>query len=185
MNDNKMNTIKLFCIDFDQTLVKGHYHNYIFKTKKPQNHPDNIIFINELLNHPHTGLKNGNETKLFIQSALNNGHKVAITSYSEYPEVIIPTFKKMGLNDDEINQIIKISFLPNDQRIGKQQHIELAMKTTGISDKTNVYLIDDSKHNCKIAKLLGFNVVLVPEAQDATPEYLNNVIEIAKNPSNI
>ena len=105
----------LFCLDFDQTIVKGHYHN-AYKTRKPPNHPDNIVTIENILNDPATGLKNGPETKQFIQLAIANGHKVAVTTYSQYPEVITPTLKKMGLEEGEVTQIVQVAFLPVDQR---------------------------------------------------------------------
>jgi hypothetical protein len=141
----------LFCLDFDQTIVKGHFHNALSKKNCPYGDPNNIKVIQSLLNSNTTGLKNKIETKNFIQLSLSNGHKVAVTTYSLYPEVVNPTLKHMGLSDSEINQVEIIAFLPKDQSIGKTGHIKKAMETFQISDKSIVYLIDDSDNNCNVA----------------------------------
>lgn len=172
--------VTLFCLDFDQTIVKGHYHNALYKTKKPCNHPDNKITIGNLLNDPNTGLKNGEETKQFIRLALSNGHKVAVTTYSKYPEVIVPTFQKMGLLEEEIDQIIQVAYLPPDQRVGKGGHIETAMRQCNVTDRANVWLIDDSSNNCSMARSAGYNVVEVSDDIDASADYFQPLMAAAQ-----
>jgi len=178
-------TTKLFCLDFDQTLVKGHYHNAMYKTQKPTNHPDNKLTIANLLNDTSTGLKNGEEARQFVQLALANGHKIAITTYSKYPEVISPTLRKMGLSDNEILQIVEVAFLPLDQRVGKGGHIEEAMRKTGVNDRANVWLVDDSANNCNLARNAGYSVVEVPEDRDASPEYFLPLLAAAQIPASV
>jgi hypothetical protein len=171
---------QLFCLDFDQTLVKGHYHNAMVKSKRPANHPDNKITIAGLLDDPNSGLKNGEAAKQFIQLALSNGHKIAVTTYSKFPEVISPTFRKMGLTEEEISQIVQVAFLPMDQRVGKGGHIEEAMQKTGVLDRANVWLVDDSANNCNLARASGYKVVEVPEPADAAPDYYRSLFEAAQ-----
>ena len=172
----------LFCIDFDKTIVNGHFNNILQTTGAAPGEPRNTALIEDLLSDPGTGLKNPTEMKELIQTSLANGHKVAITSYNQYREVFLPTLTRMGLSREEIAQIKVVSFLPEDQSIGKTPHMETAMVATGISDKSQVYLIDDSESNCMIAQSNGFNPIKVPEEANAESTYLRNPLEMAKQP---
>jgi hypothetical protein len=170
----------LFCLDFDQTIVKGHFHNALMKSGgRPGNHESNIEMIEQLLDNPEYGLKNGAAMKQFIQTALGNGHKVAVTTYSLFPEVCTPTFLRMGLSTDEIAQIPCVAFLPKDQSQGKTQHIQQAMQLTGITDKSSVVLVDDSENNCQVAHTSGCLFVKVPESKDAKPDYICTAVSLA------
>ena len=169
----------LFCLDFDHTMVKGHFHNALMKSKLSKDDPQFLPYIEELLNDNTVGLKNGPEMKRFIQEGLKNGHKFAITSYTMFPEAFNPALRRMGLTEDEITQIPQVAFLPMDQRVGKAGHMAQAMEQTGIEDKTKVYLIDDSSNNCRVAKKGGFKVVEVDDDLNAPPDYLTDVTSIA------
>ena len=168
----------LFCIDFDQTIVKGHFHNSLMKAKAVPNHPDNLLLIEALLDDQSMGLKNGKEMRNFISNALLRKHSVAITSYTLFPDVIIPTLRRMGLTSEEISCIQIVAFLPSDQRRGKGLHLEQAMQLSNVLDKSQVYLIDDSHNNCKLAQNAGFKVVMVPAEENASAEYLAPLLNI-------
>lgn len=53
------------------------------------------------------------------------------------------------------------------------------MEMFNFTDKSKVYLIDDSDNNCNVAINEGMNAILVPENKNATPEYLIEVTQIA------
>ena len=118
--------------------------------------------------------------KEFIATALLNKHHIAITSYTLFPDVIVPALRRMGLSSAEIERIHHVAFLPADQRIGKSPHLEQAMQLCNIVDKSQVYLIDDSTNNCKLAKIAGYKVILVPAEEDAAADYLVPLLNIAR-----
>ena len=164
----------LFFIDFDQTIVNGHFHNSLmskFRTKPGS--INNSIFITELLNDPNTGPKNPDQMRDFIRSALQNGHKICITSFTQFPEVFKSTLQKIGLTEDEISKIGLVYGLPKNQSQGKQDHINAAMRTNNITDKRQVCLIDDDENNCNLARANGMQAITVPKQVNAAPTYLN------------
>ena len=173
------NDSQLFCLDFDKTLVNGHFHSSLANagTKAGQASPEQI---GALLDNPDKGLKNPNEMKAFIESSIQAGHKVAITSFTSYPEVIEPTLKKMGLSDETISKIDRVAFLPKDQSQGKAQHMDIAMQNAGITDKSKVTLIDDDERNCRIARRAGMNAIEVPTEKNAPPSYIHEASRIAE-----
>ncbi len=183
----------LFCIDFDQTIVKGHFHNILMNarcipagssTHIPQK---NIDTIESLLNNPNSGLKNPEEMRDFIREALNNGHQIAITSFGGYPEVFNPTLKRMGLSDEEIQQIARIPLrLSRGETLTPKHKIDQmhqAMSRLNITDRNQVLLIDDSQANCQEAIRNGFNSIEVPIDINATPEYLVQAHVLAAQPA--
>jgi len=127
-----------------------------------------------LLKNEETGPKNPKEIKDLISTFLSNGDHVAITTFNEFSGVIKPTLRQIGLKEEQIEKIHIIAFLPEDQDQGKGEHIRAAMEKVGMQNKTQVYLIDDSKHNCDKAKEEGYKSILV----DDTDNYLDNLQEV-------
>jgi len=182
----------LLCFDFDNTLVKGHFHNTLMeiteqtagiygKTAKEimewaRSDPRWMKWyqgkIQKLVDDPIKGPKNPAELKDVIQTALKSGHKIAITSFTLFPEVIKPTLVKIGLAEEEIKQIHLECFLLQDQQQGKIPHMIQAMDHFNIDDRSQVILIDDNSNNCQTARANGFKAVDVPVEPDAAPEYL-------------
>lgn len=186
--------IKLICFDFDKTMVKGHFHSYFYNRVEPNiSEPGvqtcidgkftNILTgavsqgdkgaslqdINTLLQDEDHGPNNPIQLRESIRTALNMGHKVAITSFTLFPEVVIPTLEAIGLSRQEIEQIYVVGGFPrdNDFNLGKIDHIQEAMKHFAITNKDNVMLVDDTNNNLRIAKRNGFrNTVLVASDED-------------------
>lgn len=173
----------LFCIDFDNTLVKAHFHNILSTARIRPDDPKTIVKILQLIADEATGPKNSPQMLEFMRSALQNGHNIAITTFSSYLTGFLPTLQAIGLSAAEIDQIIFIPFLPKDRAAGKNEHIALAMKRFNIIDPSQVYLIDDDERNCSMAVSSGYNAVIVPKEAAAGPEYLIGVSEIAKAPA--
>lgn len=209
---------KLVCMDFDQTLVKGHFHSFLQKTKKqpPNENTAGVQILQndgtflrkdpqckswvkvscvagkgakfeqmiEFLVDPNKGPKNPNEMAQTIKAIIDNGHKLAIVSFTLYPEVIIPslhTILNSLIKDDErtqsyLAQIAVIGGFPSDgdpdnSPLGKEEHIFAAMESYGIRNLENVLLVDDSKKNLDKAvsrtKMRAENMVLVPASKEA------------------
>jgi hypothetical protein len=161
----------LVCFDFDETISQGHFHGYLAGTAAPYGKrrirraepgeatPASIAECVETL-----GLRNPELTAATIKSILANGHKVAVTSYTLYPEVVAPTFRRMGLSENEISQIAIVGGFPEaDGHLdltgkkglhaphGKQPHILEAKNILSALDY-KVILIDDSPGNIKKAR---------------------------------
>lgn len=169
---------KLFCFDFDQTLVNGHFHNTIVKAKV-KTRDAMLQLIESLLVDPTVGLKNPKEVKDIMQSALRNGHAVAIVSFTSFPECFVPTLTKLGLSPDEIAQIGQFHGFPSHPKLYKNEHIAKAMDFAGITNKQNVYLIDDDPQNCAFAEQIGCHAIVVPSEKNAPPFYLHELRQIA------
>jgi hypothetical protein len=161
----------LVCFDFDETISQGHFHGYLAGTTAPYGKkrirraepgeatPELIAECIQTL-----GLRNPELTAATIKSVMAHGHKVAVTSYTLYPEVVAPTFRTMGLSEAEISQIAIIGGFPDvDGHLdltgtkglhaehGKQPHIIEAKNILSAVDY-KVILIDDSVGNIKKAK---------------------------------
>jgi hypothetical protein len=59
-----------------------------------------------------------------IRKTLKHGHKIAITTLSEYPEVIEPALQKLGFTEDEINKVKIINGPSSTLYPGKLKHIK-------------------------------------------------------------
>ncbi len=162
----------LFCWDFDNTIIKGNSHDF-FDDKNIIAGKASKELINQFLADPDTGLKNPKKLLSTIHSALKNGHKIAITSLSEYPEIIIPALQKLGLTEEEIIKIKIIAGPSSSLYPGKLNHIKKAMKAFSITKKESVYLIDDNEKNCIIANENGYGAFKVL-AEDSG-EYLTAI----------
>ena len=151
----------LFCWDFDQTIIKGHLHTFLQEMGVAPGEASEII-VKKFLDNPDNGLKNPVMLLNFFRLAIENNHKIAITTFSAYPEVISPTLRILGLLEEEIIKIKIISGPPINKELGKLEHIEKAMSFFHIVEKSDVYLIDDSIENYQLAIIGGYNAVKVP-----------------------
>ena len=137
------------------------------------------------MDDPASGIKNGPQTRLLIETAIDNGHKVAVTTYSLFPEVCEPAMKKLGLAADIITQIPCIAYLPQDQSSGKTRHMIDALEAHNLPSDTHpskLMLIDDSANNCHVAQKTGFLHVKVPDDPSAI-DYLDAAIALASIPA--
>ncbi|MCS5708970.1 hypothetical protein CC99x_008655 [Candidatus Berkiella cookevillensis] len=161
----------LFCFDFDNTLVKGHFHNQLcgLNVSPGKATPEQIESLIKKF-----GILNKDELLKTFKKILENGHKIAITTWSDYPEVVVPTLKHIGLNETEIKQIYIASGLPENQALRKETHIEGAKKHFSIQDNAYVVLIDDDQMNVLHAQKNGQLGILV-DADDNDALYLKQV----------
>jgi len=170
----------LFCFDYDQTIVKGHFHHLICEEKKRNESAGTTFdvskYLDLLLDDPSVGFKNQSRLRDVIKRALEKGHFVAITSFTSYPELFIPTLLRLGLCSHEVEKIPGFSGLPVSYTSGKTEHILRAMKHFGIENKHLVWLIDDDGINCSKAISDGFNSIQVPASpKDSSSQYLDKI----------
>ncbi|WP_425360091.1 MULTISPECIES: HAD family hydrolase [unclassified Candidatus Tisiphia] len=182
--ENKANTI-LVCWDFDCTVVNGHIHSLLkHKNFQPITY-ENCLIINGSIEEGYTinstydphqiqeimkpllrsdkfGLNHRDQLKDTFNYLLNKGYKVAITSHTRYPDTIKPALKKMGLTEKQIEKIDIITGVPTGGiKMGKNLHIEEAMRLNGITDYFNVVLVDDDVRNLNEAQKIGVHAILV------------------------
>ena len=167
---------KLFCFDFDNTIVNAHFHALLEGKGVPYKKAT-AQQIQALLNEHQ--IHNQTELLDIFKMILRKGHRLAITTWSEYPEVIIPTLKKLGLTAVEIDMIHIVNGLPNTAQDRKSLHIQNAKKHFGIEDDANVCLIDDDEKNINQAIKDGQIGIHVKDAQRNT-EYLDQLKNILK-----
>lgn len=170
---------RLFCFDFDNTIVDGHFHNALYDMGVASNKasPEQIT---SLLN-THAILNQDLLLKTF-QAILSNGHHLAITTWSEYPEVIVPTLQKIGLNQDEIAQVHIESGIPSSNAQRKSPHIAKAKQHFGITDNQHVFLIDDDEDNIRQAQNEGQNGLHVSSPK-TNQDYLQNILNLIEKPA--
>ncbi|MCC8418945.1 MAG: hypothetical protein LN590_05240 [Rickettsia endosymbiont of Glossina mortisans submortisans] len=175
MNDN----IALFIFDFDGTLVKRHSHNYIGErlggsiARNIQNRffssyedrdkeiarPEQkftIELMKNFLDNENLGWKNEEQLVRLFKSIISSGHKIAIASFNDYPNAVKYALEQ--LLDKEIVKNIHIkSGLPSNnfqeiQNCTKKEYIREIMNNTGITNKANVFFMDDDEKHIKAAK---------------------------------
>ena len=180
--DNKF----LFCFDFDQTIVKGHFHHLLyterskFVSSDKQISFDTISSTKLLLEDYRISLKNADKLREVIQLALRNGHHVAITSFTSFPESFAPTLEKLGLSPAEINVIPGFAGYPAISNVRKNDHLRQAMAKFDMKSNSLVWLIDDDPVNCSKAREEGFHAVQVPVGpEDNSTDYLQEILKAA------
>ncbi|WP_218460744.1 hypothetical protein [Rickettsia sp. TH2014] len=179
---------KLFCFDFDNTLVKGHVHSQLTNKGIVPVTNNNTLVINgivqtgeinpkydkklvkheasKLLKNPDIGLRDKQALKKTFVTILEQGHQIAITSFTKYPDAISAALEELGLTQIQLEGIKIIGGFPKGgarDPNAKTEHIEKAMELSGIKDKQNVVLIDDSIKNINNAKEQGISAVLVKD----------------------
>ncbi len=174
----------LFCFDFDETIVKAHFHHILHDLKREARKWEKEFNIREevlnLLNDSHKGIKNPELLIEIFKEAFQKGHEVAITSFSSFPEAIKLTLESLSLNEDELEKIKIFSGLPKRKDAYKNDHIKQAMQEFGIVEKSNVYLIDDDMKNCEQARFDGFNTVRVYNTPRLATDHLINLRDIVR-----
>lgn len=181
---------KLFCFDFDNTLVKGHFHSQLTNQWIAPVTNNNTLVINgtiqdgnqneqydaglvkanasKLLKNTELGIQDPEGLKSLFNNILSSGHKIAITSFTKYPDVIAVMLNHLALTPEQIKDINIIGGFPKDGPRApnrKTEHIESAMYLAGVHDKHNVVLIDDSKDNIENAKQQGIQTVHVAKGR--------------------
>jgi len=159
----------IFIIDFDRTIANGHTHNTIARFYKTIQGPNPSWNAEEqqdqwnLVKHipPITA---GNLTwKTVIETMLNNGHQVAIASFSSYPH-IIPQYllQVIGLSADLVKQVHIEAWLPEQPATAnKNNHIMNVLQHFKFAGhKNQVVIIDDAKTNTDAA--LAEHFVVIP-----------------------
>lgn len=184
---------KLICIDFDETITLTHLHALLTQSEiqtpyKGQGvtvfHPGTTTVdafpackplepaqMTQYESHCMTQaekceLNEPEKMAHLIRTALQNNHRVAITSFTSYPHTIPFVLKRLKLTPAEIKDIIIVSGIPTTitQTADKTAHIRQAQQCTtqGASNKSfiipdnNILLIDDAHYNIKKAKEKGF-----------------------------
>lgn len=183
----------LICWDFDKTIMDGHVHNFVARRKTfPILNPtakfagilsapsssqrENVdMIVTDILSN--ITFKNKAETLESIQSSLDEGNKVAIVSFTLYPEVIYSLLSKLGLNNDELSNIYLRTGFPTKDSVWKQDHITDAMLAHNIASAARVILVDDSMTNVTKARESGNIGILVPDNNGDT-NYLNTLNQI-------
>jgi hypothetical protein len=179
----------LVCVDFDHTIVDAHYHWTLSGSPDRSGKPTTEAFapaVNNygafvyaapaanaaevekattaLLDNPNTGVKNPEKLGETLKKLIADGHDVAITSFSLYPDAIKTTLGTV-LTPGELEKVKIIAGFPKDgpgSRNAKTEHMELAMKEFNVTDRSKVVLVDDSTTNVDVAKKKGFKAVQVP-----------------------
>ncbi|TSJ81059.1 MAG: HAD family hydrolase [Candidatus Cardinium sp.] len=173
--------VVLVCFDVDGTIVHEHAHNLLSKQFSIPVSSDNglwVIFKNKiqltnnrqyckqdikdiiqkttnLFNNRQLTLRDPERLKHIIDRLLAQKHKIAITTFSGYPDSIKVLLEKLGFNKDQIKNIPIIGGFPQGGVYDpncKMEHIKKAMELTGIAHHFNVVLVDDNEDNIGVAK---------------------------------
>jgi len=149
-------------IDFDQTIVNGHWHNEIMNNfmLAIQESEDQFKSLMEKF-----GLKNPNEMCNLIRDALNNGHHVAVLTGSLYIKLVPLALESMGLTQEEIRKI----YIKNGPE--KNILIQDAKKYFNIRNYNSTLLLDDTLANCQAAEKIGCQTIAVPSENNPAPTY--------------
>ncbi|MDR2978819.1 MAG: hypothetical protein LBU56_05540 [Rickettsiales bacterium] len=158
----------LLIFDFDNTITNEHMHNVFSRLGKSdfdstQNNAVTDVDIRKFLENT-DGIKNAEGLKSVLRSALSNGVKVNIASYTKYPNAVKKVAKDyLGLSKEQADSVSVFGGFPKsydpklqeDQQnqVGKNLHIcraiaEYKNKHNGQLPKT-VMLVDDSAGNIK------------------------------------
>ncbi|KIE05336.1 hypothetical protein NF27_DT01100 [Candidatus Jidaibacter acanthamoeba] len=176
----------LVCFDFDQTILNEHSHNQI-KCKQLSNFSEHIEadYLGELINQEPDGVfKNREKLLETFNLFFEQGHNIAITSFTEYKSLIIPVLKFLGLSKEQLSKIHVEAWLPKTQdymsKFGKNGHIRKAMDHFKVNEYQLVMLIDDSINNIEIAKHNNIKTVLVSTKHNPDPAYLDESVKLGE-----
>lgn len=176
--------IKLVCFDLDDTILNGHLHRSLENAgiAKGEAGPETIRNHVEAIG----GIKNRLALRATMKDLLDHDVKIAITSYTGYPETIPVILGMIGLNEDEKAKVQCASFTPpcgphgeKTPNYGKNHHIERAIRAFGGHiEPHEVVLVDDRLEHFALAKVHGYNVVWVQGSENDTG-YLKELRELA------
>ena len=157
---------RLFCFDFDKTLVKGHLHNAMVQYANSGGEKFRAK-VAELIKDPDVGLRNPKEIVKLMRKIWANGHHIAIVSFTQFSQMVQLALQELGLSNEEMKLVDRQCFPPEKEYQvwfpGKNFHLLKSMKEFDISDPTQVLLIDDSEINIKAAKQAFYATVQVVE----------------------
>lgn len=165
------------CYDFDKSIICGHSHNLIINNpeythrylaaKVTRDIQESKKLFAELAKEvlEEAGGFNGAESILKnIRENLAGSIPIVITSFTNFPELVLPILRNLGLTDAELNKIGVIGGFPRaGSRGNKNEHLNAAMMLTGARFP---FLIDDSETNIQAALAVygPGSALLVPEA---------------------
>jgi len=186
MNDK----IALFIFDFDGTLVEKNSHNYIGRELAGyiQRNIQNRIFssynehdkeiarleqkfsielMERFLDNENLGWKNEEQIVRLFKNIILSGHKIAIASFNAYPDAVKYALEQL-LGKEIVENIYIKSGLPADtpeeiQLCNKVSYIKEVMSNTEITNKANVFFMDDDKKHTDAATDYKIKAVLVDE----------------------
>ncbi len=149
---------QLFIFDFDKSLVYIHWHAEFKKTKMARGYPSKFDMLTDDFSKDSYIRFREKMTKA-LREILNQGHHIAITSFSKYPGIIRSVLRELGLTDDEINTKV---YLPETNLFeeevefpdGKNSMIKDAMDYFNIQHYSQVTVVDDEKLNRYFANQL-------------------------------
>ncbi|MCX4083446.1 hypothetical protein N7281_00815 [Rickettsia hoogstraalii] len=184
MNDNTA----LFIFDFDGTLVKGHSHNYIGKwlggliaaniqnrffssyderdkEKARLEQKFSIELMEVFLDSNKLGWKNEEQLICLFKNIISSGHKIAIASFNDYHHAVKYALEQL-LDKEIVKKIYIKSGLPSNnfqeiQNCTKKEYIREIINNTGVTNKKNVFFMDDDIKHVNAAKDYGITAVLV------------------------
>lgn len=166
-----------FAIDFDRTIASRQTHSLI---------AENIVSIGT---DPEQQFKAIESVKPIVsaetqktwrdafEAILQDGHQVAIVSFSNFPVILRYLKECVGLPQEMLDQIKIVSWLPKNKKLGKNEHIKQALKEskyTGADD--TVVLVDDDKNNIILAQKCGYQGILA----DETGSQIDEIIKLSK-----
>lgn len=160
----------LFIFDFDYTIANGHTHNAIVDKIKVERKASGGESSTAKDKEAQWELVKGippidaERFKKSIQAMLDDGHQVAIASFSSYGEHIIPRYLRevVKLSDALMSKIHIVSWLPEEPtKADKNKHIEQIIKHYNYDTtyKASIALIDDSAPNLLGAYAQGYTVI--------------------------
>ena len=159
----------LFCFDFDETLTSEHILN-ASQLQSPE------------------ALKCGDGMRAFMQQALSDGHKIAITTRNNR-ENVERGLKLLGLENSGVIIVTDADVgFPDPGHFGKNRHIEKAQQLAG--EGYVPVLVDDDEHNIERHNGLGLHVwqydakadILPPE--EVMAAHVNSLNRILASPEN-
>jgi hypothetical protein len=141
--------------------------------------------------HGPMGAKHGDELVKAIKMAIDNGHKVAIVSFTLYPEVAEHALRNiLGADADKyIPQICIVGGFPSDNKpdstpLGKEEHISAAISHFAAQgttiDRNDAVLLDDSSNNIKVSNAKYPTAVAITVPKEVNPENKSYFNELEK-----
>jgi FMN phosphatase YigB (HAD superfamily) len=148
------------CFDLDGTLVRGHLHNHLVSECKVVPGAVPLHLIHAFLDSADTGLRHQRRLKATFEMLHVQGHAIAITTYSSFPEVVPVILTRLGLAADLIQVIHVVHGLPAKcNRMGKNAHIAQARTHFALPEGTPCVLVDDDPSNIAWAAKVGHRTV--------------------------
>jgi hypothetical protein len=164
----------LFTFDFDKTISGEHMHNAMCDAGVDSRSDEDQWNLCAKNIEPRGSAA---EWKTLFEKLIADGHQVAILSFNDFPRMVQRYLReKIGLSEETLGKMFLNCWLPDDENIGKNQHIDQAVAHFQ-RDKAdrNIILVEDSTDNLRIAtaagKLHANGAVIAPTGpQDEDPK---------------